>query len=157
MLRLKSLGMRNYHPMVGFSSQVSHWPFPNSRVKRLSTCEGQWPSTPVSWSLPLLNSQGGFAAFLFTMSLWKMQFENEPGMVCWTVSWTGGLSNRDETQSCILGDLFSFLVTIKISVHHHVKSECTWSKIRLFGSFRQWSGGCHRIIEFYNDLGWKGL
>lgn len=144
----ESSRIRNYHPMVGFSSEVSHWPLSNSRVKRLSTCEAQRPSTPASWSLLSFNSQGFFAAFLFIQSLWKMQSENEPGMICWTVSWPGGLSNRDGTQSCSLRDLFSFLTTIKISVHHHVKSEYARSKIRLFGSFRQWSNGYHRIIKF---------
>lgn len=87
------------------------------------------------------NGQGAFAAHLFTQSLWEMQYEKEPGVFCCSVSWPGDRNNRAGTQSCSLGDSFSFLTAVKITVQHNVKSQCTWSAIKLFGSFRWWSDG----------------
>lgn len=48
----QSLMIRSYHPMVGFSFELSHWPFSKSPVKRLLTCEAWRTSTLASWVLP---------------------------------------------------------------------------------------------------------
>lgn len=48
----ESLAIRIYRPVVRFCFELSPWPFSNSHVERLLTCEAQTTSTPASWVLP---------------------------------------------------------------------------------------------------------